>query len=89
MDRIAFNLINGIAQELEAEGVRYGVGYQLVVRLLSDLLARAITSAFNQIWPTIANFLRPSRDIIIESQIITNRLPEVARYSLRPRNRTP
>ena len=62
MDRIAFNLVNGYAENLRFEETTYGVGYQLIVRLITDILVRSGIALFNHIWPKIIQFLRPVRE---------------------------
>ena len=59
MERVASHIINGYADNFHPERVANGVGHQVVVKIISEIIIKSGISLFNHIWPLVQDFLRP------------------------------
>ena len=89
MDRAASHILNGYSDAFHVERVANGVGHQVVVKIISEIVIKSGLALFNHIWPLVENFLRPVRDHFTTVQQRPNMVDEPARAGpiLRPRRR--
>ena len=89
MERVASNILNGYSDTFHAERVANGVGHQVVVKIISEILIKSGLALFNHIWLMIEKFLRPVRDHFSTVHQRPDVVDEPARAgpTLRPRRR--
>ena len=86
MERVASHIINGYAENFHPERVANGVGHQVVVKIISEIIFKSGIALFNHIWPLVQDFLRPVINHFNSSTEIAV-VPSREGPTLRPRRR--